>query len=135
MRRGDDRAQIPTDRRDRTRRDGRRSPRRGARRLAAAPELQGEPDARAGFAALPAVAERKASYATWAKQLATTVYRDHGLALLRSPQHAAAGPMSAARQLYFWHNRKLGRPERSPCPGRCGTAFFNTKKDVSKILL
>ncbi|MFO0688023.1 MAG: DUF87 domain-containing protein [Myxococcota bacterium] len=56
----------------------------GARRLSAAPELQGEADARARFAALPALAERKTSYAQWTKQLATTVYRDHGLALLRS---------------------------------------------------
>jgi len=56
----------------------------GATRLAGPPELASEPDARARFAALPAVAERKASYAQWTKQLATTVYRDHGLELLRS---------------------------------------------------
>ena len=60
------------------------SPWEGARPITAAPELEGEPDARARFGALPAAAERKASYAQWSKQLATVVYRDHPLILLRS---------------------------------------------------
>ena len=56
----------------------------GARALAGVPELGREPDPRARFAALPAAAERKASYAQWSKQLATAVYRDHPLIVLRS---------------------------------------------------
>ncbi len=60
------------------------SPWDGARLLAAAPELESEPDARPRFGALPPEAERKASYGQWSKQLATVVYRDHPLLLLRS---------------------------------------------------
>lgn len=60
------------------------SPWDGARALASAPELESESDARARFVALPAAAERKTSYAPWSKQLATAVYRDHPLLLLRS---------------------------------------------------
>ncbi len=60
------------------------SPWDGARALASVPELGREPDPRARFAALPPAAERKASYSQWSKQLATAVYRDHPLTLLRS---------------------------------------------------
>ncbi|MBK7948285.1 MAG: hypothetical protein IPK00_05990 [Deltaproteobacteria bacterium] len=56
----------------------------GAARRPAPPERSAEPDPRARFGTLPAVAERKTSYAQWTKQLASTVYRDHALELLRS---------------------------------------------------
>jgi hypothetical protein len=60
------------------------SPWDAARELTSVPELGPELDPRARFAPLPAAAERKASYAQWSKQLATVVYRDHPLLLLRS---------------------------------------------------
>jgi hypothetical protein len=60
------------------------SPWERARRLASVPELERAGDARARFTALPPAAERQASYARWAKQLAAAVYRDHALVLLRS---------------------------------------------------
>jgi hypothetical protein len=60
------------------------SPWAGARLLAALPEFEDDPDPRASFASLPGSAERKTSYKTWAKQLKTTVYREHPLMLWKS---------------------------------------------------
>ena len=60
-----------------------------ARLLGSLPELESEPDPRAAFAPLPGAAQRKSSYATWSKQLETTVYRDHPLLLWRSRQPKA----------------------------------------------
>jgi len=59
------------------------SPWNGARVLSAIPDLERAPDPRAGFAALPAVLERKTTWAALSKQLLATVQRDHPLLLLR----------------------------------------------------
>lgn len=56
----------------------------GARSLTALPDLETDPDPRASFAELPRSAERKTSYKTWAKQLKTTIYREHPLLLWHS---------------------------------------------------
>ncbi len=48
-----------------------------------APDLEKEPEPDARFAALPGAAARPASYKTWAKQLASHLYRERALVLLR----------------------------------------------------
>ncbi len=58
----------------------------GARRLAAAPALDSEPEEGAGFARLPGAAEREKSYGAWSRQLASHVYREYPICLFRSKQ-------------------------------------------------
>ena len=57
------------------------SPWEGARLLASAPDLEEQPEGVAGFGPLPGAAERNKSWSTWAKQLETTVYREHPVEL------------------------------------------------------
>jgi hypothetical protein len=51
--------------------------------LAAAPELDSQPDAKAGFDVLPAAASQPKSYAAWSKELAERLYRTRTLDLRR----------------------------------------------------
>ncbi len=88
------------------------SPWAEARLLAAAPELEGEPDTRPRFGALPAAAERKTSYAQWSKQLATIVYRDHPLLLLRSKNPKLVSSLGEEEGAFRGRLADLVREER-----------------------
>ncbi len=88
------------------------SPWEGAQTLASVPELESEPDPRARFTGLPAAAERKASYAQWSKQLATVVYRDHPLTLLRSKSPKLVSTLGEEEGTFRGRIADLVREER-----------------------
>ncbi len=88
------------------------SPWDGAQALTTAPELGAELDARARFAPLPAAAERRASYAQWSKQLATIVYRDHPLLLLRSKSPKLVSTLGEDEAAFRGRIADLAREER-----------------------
>ena len=90
------------------------SPWDGARALASLPEVEVEVevDSRVRFAALPAAAQRKASYAQWSKQLATIVYRDHPLNLLRSKSPKLVSTLGEEEGAFRGRIADLVRDER-----------------------
>jgi len=90
------------------------SPWEDARALTSVPELELEPeiDSRARFATLPAAAERKPSYAQWAKQLASVVYRDHALLLLRSKSPKLVSTLGESEGAFRGRIADLVRSER-----------------------
>lgn len=83
-----------------------------AERLASWPELEDAAEAGAEYGRLPTEAEREKSWAQWARQAKTAVYRDHPLELLESKQPKAVSTMGETEGAFLGRLTDLRREAR-----------------------
>lgn len=88
------------------------APWEGADRLAAWPTLDETPRADAAFGAVPAAAEREKTWARWAAQAKTAVYRDHPLELLKSKKPKAISAIGESEGAFLGRLAELRREAR-----------------------
>jgi len=75
-------------------------------------DLESEPEAGAEFAEVPAKAAKEKSYATWRKDLANWIYRNHRLELLESPTFQIASNPGESERDFRVRLQQLAREKR-----------------------
>ncbi len=75
-------------------------------------DLESEPEAGAEFAEVPAKATKEKSYATWQKDLANWIYRNHRLELLESPSLEIASNPGESERDFRVRLQQLAREKR-----------------------
>src|SRR5687767_14051993 len=75
-------------------------------------DLEREPEPNAEFVEVPAIAAKQKSYATWNKDLANWIYRNHRLELFQSPSLKAASNPSETKGDFLLRLQQIAREKR-----------------------